>query len=402
MKCIYIFRRDLRLTDNIGLINTLKKYKKILPIFIYDVNQIKSPHASVKFLEYQEAALVDLNEYLVKKGSRLCKFYGTPRGVLEYLIKEYKPNAVAFNLDYSNYSIQRDKILIETAKSHNIEVDIYHDLTMRLKFHKAFHEFIKQPITVVVHKNRGDNYDKKFFIKEKLFYTETTVSISRKDALTRIKKEQQPYGISVHLKLGLISTREVYVYSKKYVVPYLTKQMLWREFYFSCWLAHSNNYTFYDERFKNIQWKDNPKERLALWTGKTGYDYIDASINELNATGFMPNRNRMVVAFFSIKIMHINPFLYGTGEDWDCGGQQYFSRKLIDCCYANNTGNWHWAASDTVDVSGMRFNRGFAGRPFKIEPKGEEEYIKKWVKKSRKKIVDSKLRYEEWRSWTSG
>lgn len=401
MKAIYIFRRDLRLTDNIGLISALRDYKLILPVFIYDCNQLKSPHSSSIFIEYQEAALDDLNEYLVAKGSRLCKFYGTPYGVLKYLIGEYKPSAVVFNADYSLYSVERDKKIVDLCMEAGIKCDIHHDLTMRLKFNKAFHQFVKQPINVEILKNRKTNYDKKIFSKERTMYTVTAVKISRKDALNRIKKESEPYGISIHLKLGLISTREVYVYAVKNVIMYLQKQMLWREFYFSCWLAHNNNYDFYDERFRGIKWRDDREERKMMWTGKTGYDYIDASINELNTTGFMKNRNRMIVAFFSIKIMHINPFLYkDNSDDWDCGGQQYFSRKLADCCYANNTGNWHWAASDLVDASGMRFNHGFAGRPFKIEPEGEEEYIKKWLKKKNIKLINNKERYNEWLEWT--
>ena len=85
-KCIFIFRRDLRLTDNIGLISALKKYDKVLPIFIYDHKQIKSAHCSNNFLEIQEEALADLDEYLTAKGSRLCRFYGTPYKVIKYLL----------------------------------------------------------------------------------------------------------------------------------------------------------------------------------------------------------------------------------------------------------------------------------------------------------------------------
>lgn len=405
MKCIFIFRRDLRLTDNTGLIEVLKKYKKVLPVFIYDHNQFTSPHKSAVFTEYQEGALADLDSYLRAKGSRLCKFYGTPHKVVAYLIKKYSPDAVAFNVDYSNYSIERDKLIAETVRQSGVECHMYHDVCQRLPFHKAYHHFIAQDIKMEPRRNGQRNYDKQYFDKEKQQQSPAVREIGRREALSRIRGRTENFEISIHLKLGLVSTREVYNYGIKYKIVQLIKQMLWREFFFSCWLAHKNNYEFYDERFARIKWRNS--EMKQMWTGRTGFAYIDASVNQLNKTGFMPNRNRLIVAYFSIKILHINPFLYNSslsveneGEVWNCGGQQYFSIKLADCCYANNTGNWHWIASDTVDAAGMRFNAGFAGRPFKIEPKGEEEYIKQWHPgHSVKKIVDPKERYQEWRSY---
>lgn len=370
----------MRLTDNTGLIDVLKKYDKVLPVFIYDHNQFGSSHCSKRFLEFQEGALQDLNLYLEQKESRLCKFYGTPHKVLNYLMAEYKPAAVAFNLDYSYYSIERDKLLISAAETAGIKCHVYHDVMLNFDhpFNKAFHIFRGNIKDVKVQNNRRNNYDNRKFLLEK-GVKEKIKTISRKDGIKRIKGTA-PHGISCHMKLGLLSSREVYVYGLKNS-EYLSKQMIWREFFFASWLAHKNNYDFYDERFKKIIWKNDTEEMKALWTGKTGFELIDAGVKQLNTTGFMDNRSRLLVGFFSIKILHINPFL--VGENWNCGGQLYFSRNLIDCCYANNTGNWHWIASDELDASGMRFNKGFAGRPFNVG-------------NGKKKIVDEKIRYAEW------
>ena len=112
----------------------------------------------------------------------------------------------------------------------------------------------------------------------------------------------------------------------------------------------------------------------------------------------MWNRGRLIVGWFSVKILRINPWL----PKW--GGQAYFSEKLIDCCYANNTGNWHWVASDTLDASGQRFGKGWSGRPLnpeKIHPE-DKNYISVWgSKKKIKPIVDWHKRWSEWRQITS-
>jgi deoxyribodipyrimidine photo-lyase len=419
----------LRLTDNNCLfkIASMPEIKEILPVFIYDHNQITAPMASEFFLRAQEEALADLDSTLQKNGSRLCKFYGTPYKVVNYLIHAWKPDLVAFNLDYSQYSVQRDTEISKICKAAGVKLVADHDVMLgNVEFNKLFHVFSKAVLqldvkTVAVGPNK---FVKKMFDIEKTNVVEgrNVVPINRSWALNRVrefckgpeelfKKSGVPAtAISAHLKLGLISAREVFNFAMAQSSGYLVKQMVWREFYFS--LARSgpkNHYDFYDDRYKFMEWRNDPAETKAMWTGRTGFPLVDASMNELNTTGFMWNRGRLIVGFFSVKILRINPFLAQNTEihKWHMGGQLYFSKMLIDACYANNTGNWHWVASDTVDASGQRFGKGWSGRPMDVEKfkpaqnswsLSDAEYVAKWLPKKaeKKKIVSAKDRWAEW------
>jgi deoxyribodipyrimidine photo-lyase len=453
-KCIFIFRRDLRLYDNTTLIYVLNKYDLVLPVFIFDYNQLHNSKNNF-FIQAQNEAVADLNFYLKKKGSRLCCFYGKPHKVISYLIKNYQPNAVAFNNDYSIYSRERDTEIIKVCTSFSpsgekgvkIEIIIKHDnlLSPGTPFDKRFGFFIKSIVAQPVVPNKAKNYDNQKFDRECPPFFSTSDTLSDKDSKLRTRKATiellkkkvnnsyshsfspsfLPKGknetgknetgknetgkkewdvensISVNLKLGLISVRELYKYGLEYKCVKLIKGALWREFFFGAWLYYSSsnkgNYRFYDERYGSIKWLNRESEIKALWSGKTGYPLVDASVRQLNKTGFMWNRGRLIVGFFSVKILRINPWL----EKW--GGQAYFSSKLIDCCYANNTGNWHWVSSDTLDASGQRFGKGWSGRPLnpeKLHP-GDEDYIAAWgSKKKITPIIDWRKRWGEWRSIT--
>lgn len=437
MSCIFIFRRDLRLTDNTALIQAGRhaEITQILPIFIYDHNQITGPYCSEKFLVVQEEALDDLNKYLLNYKSRLHRFYGTPYKVIAYLIAEFKPAFIAFNVDYSIYSIERDQAIINLCREQNIKIIAAHDTMLcHINFNKMYWEFAKRLITenIKTQRNNTSKYVERVFKCEhtnlnlklvKLFNYKKIeaykkikpIVATRIWALDRIRNRsiESNYKISAHLKLGLISAREVFCYAKANQINYLIRQMTWRDFYFSCWRAHQNNYVFYDERFSYMQWRNDPVEMRAMWSGKTGYALVDAAMNELNTTGLMANRGRLIVGFFSVKILRINPFFTGYNDSninkkdkrWFVGGQIYFSRHLIDACYANNTGNWHWVASDTVDSSGQRFGSGWAGRPMNVEMlhSGDDDYIREWLPNYDKykanqidRIVDAKERWKEW------
>ena len=432
-KCIFIFRRDLRLCDNTTLIYALKNYDLVLPVFIFDYNQLHESNNSF-FIQAQNEAVADLNKYLQKKKSRLCCFYGKPFKIISYLIKNYQPNAIAFNNDYSNYSRERDTAIINACKSSSsfsqgekgkqgeIQVIIKHDnlLAPGTQFDKRFGAFVKSINALPVVRNKATNYDNKKFDKEcDPFFSQSQcekekLERTRKNTITLLQnkikgiylpsssdkdeKENKENSISVSLKLGLISVREMYKFGLEYKNIKLIKGALWREFFFAAWLFYKDNYRFYDERFNNIKWLNRESEIKALWSGKTGYPLVDASVKQLNKTGFMWNRGRLIVGWFSVKILRINPWL----PKW--GGQAYFSEKLIDCCYANNTGNWHWVASDTLDASGQRFGKGWSGRPLnpeKIHPE-DKNYISVWgSKKKIKPIVDWHKRWSEWRQITS-
>jgi len=410
---MFLFRRDLRIRDNIGLIYAAK-YEPILPVFIFDAEQLSSNHASNNFIQLMCEAVADLDQYLKKQGSRLCCFYGKPCNVVKYLIEKYKPAVVIYNADYSQYSKTRDAAIRLVCREMDTPVVEAHDVTLlppeRLlaAYSYRYWEFVKNIGKISVEaKKCHTKFVRKIFAEEWRDYGEfykpnsqINVSATRKAAIARIhhgeddfvasRKTLQPgLMISAHLKLGLISPREIF----DYVVAHwqrenavdLVKQLIWRDFYFAFAMKINvgidvsmprSIYEFIDHRFHKIKWLDDPVEIKAMWSGKTGIPLIDAGVRELNKTGFMHNRARLLVGFFSVKILRINPF-----GKW--GGQRYFSRKLIDACYANNTGNWHWVASDMLDSSGQRYSRGFAGRPSNPQKTLHHDpgcvYVKKWI-----------------------
>jgi deoxyribodipyrimidine photo-lyase len=412
----------------------MAEIERVLPVFIYDHNQITATIASEFFLKMQEEALADLGRTLSGAGSRLCKFYGTPFKIVSYLIAEWKPQYVAFNVDYSTYSMARDAKISEVCKLNAVKLLVDHDVMLgNLPFNKLFHAFSKEALNlrITVGPAAKNKFVNKTFKLEKLSIIDgsNVVPATRAWALNRIRKFCENPGqlykdtgipaasISAHLKLGLISCREVFSYALSKGSGYLVKQMVWREFYFSLAREKRLHYDFYDSRYKFMEWRNDPAETKAMWLGLTGYPLIDASMRELNTTGFMWNRGRLLVGWFSVKILRINPFLPldANVHEWHMGGQCYFSKMLIDACYANNTGNWHWVASDTVDASGQRFGSGWSGRPMDIEKikksssewlPGDAEYLAKWLpksygkKKNVEKIVDHKVRWEEWKNLT--
>lgn len=429
-KCIFVFRRDLRLRDNTALLAAMKDYTEILPIFIYDSNQLKPTNGKPKsenFVQMMVSGVRDLALYIEAQNGHLSCFYGVPHKVLDYLIAEWKPDAIAFNLDYSEYALERDRTIKALCERSNIKLITAHD-TMLTNYKlamecqsRAYWEFVKKigQIKTVVHDFKPNTkcFVKKIFSREwrdfDSFYKKNvniSITASRKFAIESIRKGENNFiesrhniaknglQISVHLKLGLISPREVVEYvSKKWSresCVEIVKQMLWRDFY-SIWMIKQNStnnfgstnavidvnapisiYDFIDHRFKSIEWLNSEKEIAAMWSGKTGVPLVDAAMRELNTTGFMHNRGRLVVGFYSVKILRINPF-----SEW--GGQRYFSQHLVDCDSAQNTGNWHWIASDALDASGQRYGHGWSGRPMNPNKATNSdpqcEYIKKWI-----------------------
>lgn len=430
-KCVYVFRRDLRLRDNTGLIAAVSQFEEVLPVFIFDSNQVKPEKdnrpVSQNFIQLMVEAVNDLSKYIENQGGRLCCFYGIPFKVLQYIIAEWKPNAVSFNLDYSEYSLERDRSIKTLCEQLNVKLLPYHDITLTKyetaieSFHFSYWEFVKK---VGVVKSTTKSFPEKTArLTNKVFPREwkdwnafhknnpkITTTTTRSAAIARLRSGEEDFAesrhniardglrISAHLKLGLISPREVVEYTsqkwKKANCVELLKQLLWRDFYIT-WMAKQNSssnfsagksvidvnvptsiYDFIDNRFKNISWLNDPAEIKAMWAGETGVPLIDAAMRELNQTGFMHNRGRLAVGFYSVKILRINPF-----SEW--GGQRYFSKTLIDCDSAVNTGNWHWVSSDKLDASGQRYNSGWSGRPMNPNKATATdphcEYIKSWI-----------------------
>lgn len=459
MSCIFIFRRDFRLTDNTALIKCINMKLKILPIFIFDPEQLNRDTASSNFIEIMCKSLIELETYINKCGGKITFLKGAPHLVVKSLLNKFKNAHVAFNRDYSPYSLMRDNKIYEIAKDKLICCDdlFTHDYCfLKTVYHTSFGRFKKSvlpqdplPVATATFNGAFMNIDIKCKFNcrpEDFFKPNLNIPIKpgRAAALERVKKmanhkisisEKCGEGTSLlssYLHCGTISIREVYNWACRNNNLHIKVQLIWRQFYFITAIIRNKKYIgdfdkmmkahyyrFYDRRFKTIKWRNDAAEYTALWSGKTGFPIIDAAVRQLNKTGFMHNRGRLLVGYFSVKILRISPWL----PKW--GGQAYFAAKLIDCCWANNVGNWRWVSSDTLDRAGQRFGRGYSGRMTSIDKwNAELSYIKCWVpelkdvpdkdiinwytahKKYKNKyfkpIVDTAARKREWMDMTSG
>jgi len=381
---IHIFRRDLRADDNVALHLLSKEVSYVLPIFIFDPFQIDNNEANNNYrsdpaVKIMIESLDDLNNDV-----KLYYFYGTPCDILEKLIKKLKPTHVSYNADFSKYSLIRDKLIDDVCTKHDVKLIKYMDDNclnkMELYLNKdaiykvfgAFYkhgnkvdvrDIVKKPTNFIKNKTIDFTYKKDihhFYDKS----TNTLVKGGRTNALKILhnlgkfkdyenERDFLTYNttfLSTYLKFGCVSIVEVYDSMKKAKLTPLIRQLYWRQFFFILSRFNYNKYSFSDDFFDNVKWKDNIKEAKALWSGNTGFPIIDCGVRQLIQTGYMHNRLRLYVSNFAIKVLHQNPY----GKIW--GGQVQFSKMLIDCCYANNYGNWNNTLGP-YDIPGYRYGK---------------------------------------------
>lgn len=407
---IYIFHRSLRLDDNLGLIEALKQSDIVIPIFIFTPEQIgKNKYKSEKAVVFMINALLDLNSYLKKKRSKLFIFYEKQHKIVLSLLKnDNNIEAVYINKEYTKYGIKREKKIKNVCNKydiilHSVSDYLLHDTKTAVtgtggfysKFTPFYNNIIKNTVDSPII-NTYKNYitskykpKKEIDIKtiQKLYNNNVTDDFpaTRKEALKRVLniKEHKNYGkdrnvltsettrLSPYIKFGLVSIREVYdrikkLYGKKHD---LIKQLYWREFYYI--LAYNRPDVFDGKSFKplydNINWK-NDKTLFTKWKqGKTGFPIVDAGMRELNETGYMHNRSRLITSNFMIKLL---------GTDWK-EGERYYATKLVDYDPSVNNGNWQWSAGSGADSQPYFriFNPWTQG--VKFDP--ECIYIKKWI-----------------------
>jgi len=405
-KSLFIFRRSFRLDDNYGLMQALKNSKIVVPIFIFTPEQIvKNPYKSNNAVQFMCESLQSLDEQLRKKNSKLFYFFGRPHEILEKIIKNHNIDAVFVNKDYTPYSQKRDKKIRLVCKKYEIDFKIVEDILLHpvgsvatssgtpyLKYTpfyvKSRRLRIKTPVKNKYKNYAGKNTRLKNLLKGtiKKFYTENkNVSVrgGRTNALKIIKnlKKFKQYDknrnylfyqttlLSAYIKFGSVSIREVYsAITKSTKSVDLIKQLYWRDFYYN--IAYFFPHVFgaeMKEDYSKIRWP-NKKVWFEKWKqGKTGFPIVDACMRELNQTGFMHNRGRLIVSNFLIKILLI---------DWQ-KGEKYFAQRLIDYDPAVNNGNWQWSASTGADS--QPFFRIF--NPWLQSEKFDADctYIKKWL-----------------------
>jgi deoxyribodipyrimidine photo-lyase len=369
---IFWFRRDLRLTDNAGLYQALKSGFKVLPIFIFDDSILSrledKDDARVTFIHQQ---ITRLSEELQKLGSTILVKYGLPDLIWKQLLSEYNIKSVYSNHDYEPYAKQRDEKLTGFFNEQGIEFLTTKDQCIFEKneitkddgkpyvvftpYKRKWLEKLKpEHLKAYPTENHFQNFinltTQPIISLSEMGFTESNIQFpdqTYSDILNNygmdrdFPAKEATSKISVHLRFGTISIRELVGKSIGKSEVWLS-ELIWRDFYFSIlWhFPYSATNSFRPE-YDKINWRNNEEEFEAWCQGKTGYPIVDAGMRQLNQTGFMHNRIRMVVASFLTKHLLI---------DWRWG-ERYFASKLLDFELSSNVGGWQWAAGCGVDAA---------------------------------------------------
>ncbi|HKK38643.1 MAG TPA: deoxyribodipyrimidine photo-lyase [Cryomorphaceae bacterium] len=412
---VFWFRRDFRLEDNAGLFYALKNHKNVLPLFIFDreiLDKLEEKRdGRVQFI-HQEIGRIkkQLNGF----GSDIIVRYGSPLDIWKSLLEEYSILSVYANEDYEPYARLRDGKIADSLHNQNIELKKFKDHVIFEKSevtkddgdpYVVFTPYSRRWLAAFDAENFQPFENRKYFDSFFQFKTEPIPSIEEmgfesfdydypsRDVQTEVvdKYEERrdipsvrgTSRLSVHLRFGTVSIRKLVAIAQRHSEVWL-KELIWRDFYqMIIWhFPHSAKDSF-RPAYDKIPWRNNEVEFEAWCRGKTGYPIVDAGMRELNATGFMHNRVRMITASFLTKHLLI---------DWRWG-EAYFAKKLLDFELASNVGGWQWASGSGCDAAPYFrvFNPDLQTKKF--DP--ELTYIKKWVPEFQgmvyKPIVDHKM-----------
>jgi deoxyribodipyrimidine photo-lyase len=396
---VFWFRRDLRLDDNAGFYHALKSGNPVLPFFIFDkeiLGDLKDrDDARVTFI-YQTIA--DLRDELKKHDSNLYVAYDKPEHAWKELVKDHDIAEVYTNHDYEPYAKTRDEAIEALLKKHDIAFKTYKDQVILEKS-----EVVKddgKPYTVFTPYKRKwlatlkpfylKAYPNKKYFKNLLNFRAPALPTLKEMGFEKSDREfpSQQYKnviddyaekrdfpairgtshIGLHLRFGTVSIRKLAADAADASEKTWLNELIWREFYAMILyhFPHTMDHAFRPE-YDRIKWINNEEQFEAWCEGRTGYPLVDAGMRELNATGFMHNRVRMLTASFLSKHLLI---------DWRWG-EQYFAQRLLDYEMASNVGGWQWAAGSGTDAA--PYFRIFSpdAQLKRFDPKFK--YIKKWV-----------------------
>jgi len=408
---LFIFRRDLRIVDNNGL-NLLNEHcKNVFTVFIFTPEQVGSSNKfkSNNAIQFMIESLDNLHYEISKHGGKLYTFYGENNSIVNQLIKQFNIDIVGFNLDCSPYAIKRDKQIMDLCHKLNKAVLCDHDyylhepgtiltgsntpykkftpyyqvamrkqvatpksykkikfehhihnsnrkLTHEITLEQAMKKLTIQNDNILVHGGRTNGIQQlKKVLKTQTHYDATRNELSHKTT-----------ELSAYIKFGCISIREVY----KYFKPNhgIVRQLIWRDFYanilysFPYVLGHAMK-----PNYDKIKWHQNTGFLNAWKAGMTGFPIVDAGMRQLNTTGYMHNRARLITASFLVKTLLIS---------WE-HGEKYFATRLTDYDPASNNGNWQWIASTGADS--QPFFRIFNPWEQAKNYDPDAKYIKKWI-----------------------
>ncbi len=396
---VFWFRRDLRIEDNAGLYYALKENHNVIPLFIFDTDIIdKLPSKQDPRVEFIHQEIASIKHQLEKIESSLWVKHGKPLEIFQDIIGNHTIKAVYANHDYEPYSLNRDEQINKLLTANHISFKTFKDQVI---FEKS--EVTKKdgkPYTVFTPFSRAwmkafdqiqiPEYDtgelKKSFLQTKplpeisladMGFTQTEISFPQKaidsDILENYHNRRDypaknsTSRLGMHLRFGTISIRKLAQKAAKASQTYLN-ELIWREFYMMIlWnFPHVVDHAF-KPAYDFIEWRNDESEFRAWCKGKTGYPIVDAGMRELNTTGFMHNRVRMIAASFLTKHLLV---------DWRWG-EQYFGNKLLDYELSSNNGGWQWAAGSGCDATPYFrvFNPELQIKKFDVNLK----YIRSWI-----------------------
>ena len=419
---LFIFRRDFRIIDNNGLNLLNERCKNIYTIFIFTPEQVGSgnKYKSDNSVQFMIESLQDLASQISKAGGHLYTFFGHNDKVVEDCIKAWDINIVCFNLDITPYAKERDAKIIKLCE--HLKTYVMYDYDYYLhqpgtilngtgepyqKFTPYYESCLKKKVEAPakmrkLHLKKSDAHiPNKITLEQALTkFTKVNPDIlvhgGRPDAIKTLKTalrtqthyvknhndlDKQTTQLSAYIKFGCLSVREIYkaLRSKTAII----RQIIWRDFYanilysFPHVLGHALK-----TKYNKIHWHHNETWFKKWCQGDTGFPVVDAGMRQLNATGYMHNRARLIVASFLVKTLLI---------DWR-KGEEYFATKLTDYDVASNNGNWQWVASTGADS--QPYFRIFNPWEQAKNCDPDCEYIKQWVPELKDVPVKDILNWE--------
>ncbi|MGZ3860547.1 MAG: cryptochrome/photolyase family protein [Flavisolibacter sp.] len=394
---LFWFRRDLRLEDNAGLFQAFQAGRPVLPVFIFDRDILdRLEDRNDKRVSFIHAALRQLQHSLEGLGSTLDVRMGRPEAVWSALIRDYSIETVFCNRDYEPYALARDRRIQELLRDDGIHFQTYKDQVIFEKDeivredgnpYSIFTPFARK-WKASLQKEMLRSFDTakagNFLVREslplpslaELGFGETDHPglhdyhpevIPRYQHTRDIPSLEGTSRLGIHLRFGTVSIRKVVKEAKKHQETFL-QELIWREFFMQMlWRQPSLVDHCCRPEYENISWRNCENEFERWCEGRTGYPIVDAGMRQLNETGFMHNRVRMITASFLVKHLLV---------DWRWG-EAYFAGKLLDYELASNVGNWQWVAGCGCDAAPYFRIFNPALQTKKFDP--ELLYVKKWV-----------------------
>lgn len=395
---LFWFRRDLRLEDNAALFYALKENKNVIPLFIFDKNILELLPANDRRIQFIYDALTKIKTELKAMGSDLMVAHDQPNEFYKKIFKQYKVKNIYTNHDYEPKAIERDaevqklcdqnKIEFKTYKDHvifeknEIQSDSYKSYTVYTPYKKKWLASLS-PFYIKPYPN------KKYFQNFLKFSAEAIPTVKQlgftftesnypplklsKSLLKEYKDKRDlpaldaTSKLGLHLRFGTASIRYLTAIARLNSEVWLS-ELIWRDFFIQAlWTNPSSENLCFKPDYEKIEWSYDESDFDRWKNGQTGYAMVDAGMRELNATGHMHNRVRMVTASFLTK--HLL-------QHWK-RGERYFAEKLYDYDLASNVGNWQWAAGTGCDAAPYFRIFNPMTQQEKFDP--EFEYIKKWV-----------------------